>query len=133
MLTTPEGCTDVQASSMARKMAGEALRKNASTADLREVLEALGLAEPVSPVSLPVRDTIGPLRESQAPAIAIPGPPSELPPGCTWCHCPEPHILTPASSDTTYVDPRGNRNCRVARRRIKRNTRARAAARKGTA
>lgn len=129
-LLTPTGISEAQAAAAARTVADQAARKGAS-GDLLDVLASLGLIA-VPKLTLSVsRDSTGRIRTQspvpapEKPVAAKPAPPSplpELPPGHAWCKCPgERHILTPGSSETTYVDPRNHRQCRVSQRRKKRD------------
>lgn len=104
-------------------------RRGFSRADTLELLDMLGLldtawemggrAGPV-PSMRPsgargaVRDGIGRLRTSQPPATTPPRTSPPLQDGERHCGCPGvKHVLTPYESPTTYVDPRGKRQCKV--------------------
>lgn len=53
----------------------------------------------------------------------------ELGPDGKWCNCPDTqHVLTPETSETTYVDSAGHRRCKAGRRAQKAALRRRAAA-----
>lgn len=115
LILTPTGCTDAQAAAAARTVADQAHRLGASSEDTMDVLAALGLVKPLAPVSVGVRDSFGRLRASEPPRsrpVSMPRPDRVA--GETLCRYPgRKHLLTAVTSESTFVDSRGQRQCKV--------------------
>lgn len=126
MIQTVEGSIPDVCERAARHVASQAHRLGATNADLREVLEALGLLKPSDQAPTGARDSLGRSRGQSGPGTPVGVPPGE-----------NGHNGMCASGDHPWIDAniavdrvKGKRTCQQCANRRRRN---RNAAKRGAA